>query len=70
MAAIMATIISVICIEPDEAVNFFTAGKSYPVTASREHLALPGVDVIDDEGDSVFIRLASSSHGVFEVVYG
>lgn len=31
---------------------------------------LPCVDVIDDEGDSVFVRLASSSHDVFEVVYG
>ena len=66
----METIISVICIEPAEAVNFFTAGKSYPVIANRENLTLPGVDVIDDEGESVFIRLESSSHGEFEVIYG
>lgn len=66
----METITSVICIEPAEGVNFFTAGKSYPVTASREHLVLPGVDVIDDESESVFIRLESSSHGDFEVIYG
>lgn len=66
----MEKIISVICKEPAEAVNFFTAGKSYPVKNCRVHLALPGVDVIDDEGESVFVRLTSSSHGVFEVIYG
>lgn len=66
----MATINSILCIEPGEAVYFFTAGKSYPVTANREHLELPGVEVIDDEGHTVFVRLESSSHGEFEVIYG
>lgn len=66
----MARITSMLCIEAGEAVNYFTAGKSYAVTNRREYLALPGVDVIDDEGDPVFVRLASSSHGEFEVIYG
>ncbi|WP_127881712.1 hypothetical protein [Enterobacter asburiae] len=66
----MATITSLLRLEPGEAVYYFTAGKSYPVAASREHLKLPGVDVIDDEGTSVFVRLSDSSHGEFEVIYG
>ncbi|HCD7498953.1 TPA: hypothetical protein ND465_003993 [Enterobacter hormaechei] len=66
----MATITSLLCLEPGEAVYYFTAGQSYPVTVSREYLALPGVDVIDDEGESVFVRLSDSSHGEFEVIYG
>lgn len=65
----MEKITSVLCIEPGEAVNYFTAGKSYPVIVNRENLTLPGVDVIDDEGEPVFVRLESSSHGEFEVIY-
>ncbi|ECO4312754.1 hypothetical protein AB0001_004757 [Salmonella enterica] len=64
----MTTISSMLCIEPGEAVYYFTAGKSYPVKTNRENLPLPGVEVIDDEGEPVFVRLENSSHGKFEVV--
>ncbi|KFW97735.1 hypothetical protein [Pectobacterium carotovorum] len=60
---------SMLCIEPGESVYYFTSGRSYPVKTNRENLKLPGVDVIDDEGESVFVRLENSSHGDFKVVY-
>lgn len=60
---------SILCIEPEESVYYFTSGRFYPVKTNRENLPLPGVDVIDDEGESVFVRFENSSHGDFDVVY-